>query len=79
LKQLQSNAKGYIEQISGTKKSDYKITLRILNGFFPDQLPGPIIGNQGKPLRSIFQNSKGFQNTQDSVRKVIENFHNIKL
>jgi hypothetical protein len=42
-----------------------------MNGFFPNQLQGPRAGQRGKPLRSVFQNSKGFKNTQEAVKKLI--------
>ena len=42
-----------------------------MNGYFPNQLTEISPEKTGKPLRSIFQNSKGFKNTQKSVKKLI--------
>jgi hypothetical protein len=49
-----------------------------MNGFFPNQLQGPRSGQRGKPLRSVFQNSKGFKNTQETVKKLIESNFGVK-
>ena len=57
--------------MEGQQKSEYTIFIRILNGYFPKQLTNSRRLAEGKPLRSIFQNSKGFKSAQDNVRKII--------
>ena len=43
-----------------------------MNGYFPNQLAEINNGTKnGKPLRSLFQNSKGFKNSQKSIKKLI--------
>jgi len=52
--------------------SGFSIDVRVMNAYFPNQLKQPSNGNKkGKPLRSLFQNSKGFKNTQKSVKELI--------
>ncbi len=68
----------YLDDTKGRKKSEFSILLRIMNGFFPNQLQGPRAGQRGKPLRSVFQNSKGFKNTQEAVKKIIESNFGVK-
>jgi hypothetical protein len=50
-----------------------------MNGFFPNQYSPPKMGAKGKPLRSVFQNSKGFKNTQDNLSKIIEKTYGVNL
>ena len=42
-----------------------------MNGYFSYQLSGDRKGQKGKPMRSVFQNSKGFKDAQSSIVKVI--------
>jgi hypothetical protein len=76
---LQTGLRDHLEEIKGKQKSEFSIKVRILNGYFPNQYSAPKTGGKGKPLRSIFQNSKGFKNTQDSVKKLIESTYGVNL
>jgi len=42
-----------------------------MNGYFSNQLSEPANNKNGRPLRSVFQNSKGFKNIQKSVKVLI--------
>lgn len=61
LSSLQKNTVRYVELMQGQKKSEFGVQMRVMNGYFPRQLGGRAKGGKGKPLRSIFQNSKGFK------------------
>ena len=79
LKSLQANSVKYIELMDGRKKTEFTIMLRILNGYFEKQWSGPSSGSKGKPLRSVFQNSKGFKSAQTAVVAVIEDTYGVKI
>jgi hypothetical protein len=42
MKQVQGNLQNYITQNEGKKKSEYRVIVRILNGYFPNQYKGPV-------------------------------------
>ena len=50
-----------------------------MNGYFRNQWAGSRKGQKGKPLRTIFQNSKGFKTAQSSVVKVIQDVYQVEL
>jgi len=50
-----------------------------MNGYFTRQWQAEKRSSKGKPLRSVFQNSKGFKNAQKGVLKVIEDTYGVKL
>lgn len=65
--------------MEGQKKSDFGVVVRVLNGYFQKQLAAVATGGQGKPLRSIFQNSKGFKSAEQTAKKIIEDTYGVEL
>lgn len=61
----------FFELKEGKKRSEFSIVFRLMNGYFNSQFGGERKGQRGKPLRSIFQNSKGFKDAQSTIKKVI--------
>ena len=79
IKTMEGDIRQFYESEKAKKKSQFKLILRVLNGYFPNQLPGPETGSNGKPLRTIFQNSKGFKSAQESIKKIIQDTYGIQL
>jgi hypothetical protein len=79
IKNMQGNMIRFLELEEPKKKSGFVIAARIMNGFFPNQLSRPEMGSKGKPLRTIFQNSKGFKTTQEGIKKIIEDTYGVNL
>lgn len=69
----------YLELLEGRKKGDFGVVARVLNGCFEGQLGAGGAGGQGKPLRSIFQNSKGFRSAEEKARHIIEDTFGVSL
>lgn len=65
--------------MQGQKKSEFGVIVRILNGYFGRQLAALSSGGKGKPLRSIFQNSKGFKSAEQTAKKIIEDSFGVSL
>lgn len=68
-----------MELMQGQKKSEFGVLIRVLNGYFGRQLGAMNIGSKGKPLRSIFQNSKGFKSAEQTAKKIIEDTYGVSL
>jgi hypothetical protein len=50
-----------------------------MNGYFSSQFRRAGGANKGKPLRSIFQNSKGFKESQLKIKRIIEDTYSTKI
>lgn len=51
----------YVDQKLGTKKTEDKVVIRILNGFFPKQIKALKSSGKGQALKKVFQSSAGFK------------------
>lgn len=76
---FRSNPGRYVELMEGQRKSKFVLRCRLMNGFFPDQLGPQGAEGEGKPLRGLFQNSKGFRSATEAVIRVIEDTFGTKL
>jgi hypothetical protein len=68
-----------MEVLEGEQKGEYSLQVRVMNGCFRKQYGPEERGSKGRPLRSVFQNSKGFKNAQKGVIKVIEDTYGVRL
>jgi hypothetical protein len=50
-----------VDQKLGSKKTEDKIIVRLLNGFFLKQIKTSKLGSKGQPLKKVFQSSAGFK------------------
>ena len=65
--------------MEGKKRSEFSVVVRVMNGYFRNQLGGDRKGQKGKPMRSIFQNSKGFKDTQSAIVKLIQDTYGTEI
>jgi hypothetical protein len=77
LASLEANPTRYSELLEGQKGSELAVEVRVLNGYFERQWACARVGNKGKPLRSIFQNSKGFKSAQEAIGRIIKDTYGV--
>lgn len=68
-----------MDQKLGSKKTEDKIIVRILNGFFLKQIKALKSGSKGQALKKVFQSSAGFKTAAESVQKIIEDNYGVSL